>query len=230
MRQALSVAEIDDAVRAQREYYDQRAPEYEDSYQRTRGYDRGTPANAAWRAAMADLGDAFDRVPLDGDILELAAGTGAWTERIVGRARSLAVVDASTAMLDANRARLGSAAASVDYRIADLFDWRPERRWDACVFGFWLCKVPDNRIADFLGAVTDALRAGGAVCCVDKAAVAEPATELEERTLNDGRRFTIVDHPRPPARLVEVFATAGLAVELNTIGNRFCLAQGTRAG
>jgi demethylmenaquinone methyltransferase/2-methoxy-6-polyprenyl-1,4-benzoquinol methylase len=177
---------------------------------------------------MAELDDAFDRVALNGDILELAAGTGAWTERIVLRARSLTVVDASAAMLDANRARLGSAAAIVDYRIADLFDWRPERRWDACVFGFWLCKVPDNRIAGFLGAVADALRPGGVVCCVDKAAVAEPATELEERTLNDGRRFTIVDHPRPPARLVEVFAAAGLAVAVNTIGNRFCVVHGTR--
>jgi ubiquinone/menaquinone biosynthesis C-methylase UbiE len=223
------VAEIDDAVlRAQRLYYDQRAPEYDDSYQRTRGHDRGEEANAGWRAEMAELGDAFDRVPLNGDILELAAGTGAWTERIVRRARSLTVVDASPAMLDANRTRLGSAAASVDYRIADLFAWRPERRRDACVFGFWLCKVPDNRIEGFLDAVADALRPGGVVCCVDKSAVAEPATELEERTLNDGRRFTIVDHARPPARLVEVFAAAGLAVEVTTYGNRFCLVYGTR--
>jgi demethylmenaquinone methyltransferase/2-methoxy-6-polyprenyl-1,4-benzoquinol methylase len=178
------VAEIDDAVlRAQRLYYDQRAPEYDDSYQRTRGHDRGEEANAGWRAEMAELGDAFDRVPLNGDILELAAGTGAWTERIVRRARSLTVVDASPAMLDANRTRLGSAAAIVDYRIADLFGWRPERRWDACVFGFWLCKVPDNRIA-------------------------EPETELEERTLNDGRRFTIVDHPNTSTRRAVVAANS----------------------
>ena len=55
MRQALSVAEIDDAVlRAQRQYYDQRAPEYDDSYQRTRGHDRGAEANAA-RALYALL-------------------------------------------------------------------------------------------------------------------------------------------------------------------------------
>jgi demethylmenaquinone methyltransferase/2-methoxy-6-polyprenyl-1,4-benzoquinol methylase len=223
------VADNDDEVlRAQRLYYDQRAPEYDDGYQRTRGHDRGPEANTDWLAEMAELEDAYDRVPLSGDILELAAGTGAWTERLVHRARSLTVIDASAAMLAANRARLGSAAATVDYRIADLFDWHPERGWDACVFGFWLCKVPDNRIPVFLRAVADALRPGGVVCCVDKAALAEPATELEERTLNDGRRFTIIDHPRPAARVVEVFAAAGLAVEVKTIGSRFCLAHGTR--
>ena len=220
----------DEAVlRAQRLYYDQRAPEYDDAYRRTRGYDRGADGNADWLAEMAAVVEAFDRVPLTGDILELAAGTGAWTERIVGRARSLTVIDTSAAMLEANRARLRSAAATVDYRIADLFSWQPERRWDACVFGFWLCKVPDKRIAVFLNAVADALRPGGVVCCVDKAAVAEPATELEARTLNDGRRFTIIDHPRPPERLVDVFAAAGLAVDVQTIGGRFCVVQGTRA-
>ena len=211
----MRVVEGDDeaVLRDQRTYYDARASEYD---------------GAAWPADMVEVGDAFDRVPVHGDVLELAAGTGVWTERIVRGARSLTVLDASAAMLDANRERLGAAAANVDYRIVDLFEWRPERQWDACVFGFWLCKVPDDRIGAFLAAVADALRPGGVVCCVDKTAIAEPPTELEDRTLNDGRRFTIIDHPRPPDRLVEVFAAAGLVVEVETFGRRFSLVSGTR--
>jgi SAM-dependent methyltransferase len=224
------VADDDEVLQAQRLYYDQRASEYDDGYRRTRSHDRGPEGNADWFAEMDDLVDAFDRVPLTGDVIELAAGTGMWTERIVGRAGSLTVIDASAAMLDENRARLESAAAAVDYRIADLFDWHPERQWDACVFGFWLCKVPDDRIAAFLNAVAQAVRPGGVVCCIDKAAAAEPESELEARTLNDGRRFTIIDHPRPPARLVDAFAAAGIVVDVQTIGRRFCLVQGTRRG
>src|SRR5438067_1882737 len=45
----------------------------------------------------------------------------------------------------------------------------------------------------------------------------------------DGRQFTIVDHPRPPARIVELFANAGMDVHVETIGRRFCLAAGTKA-
>jgi demethylmenaquinone methyltransferase/2-methoxy-6-polyprenyl-1,4-benzoquinol methylase len=219
----------DEAVlREQRAYYDARASEYDDGHQRIRAHDRGAEGNTSWFAEMDAVVDAFDRVPVRGDVLELAAGTGAWTERLVRRSDSLTVLDGSEAMLAVNRERLGAAAANVDYRIVDLFDWQPERQWDACVFGFWLCKVPDDRIAVFLSVVADALRPGGAVCCVDKTASVEPATELEDRTLNDGRRFTIIDHPRPPERLVEVFAIAGLSVEVETFGSRFSLVNGTR--
>jgi demethylmenaquinone methyltransferase/2-methoxy-6-polyprenyl-1,4-benzoquinol methylase len=174
------------------------------------------------------LRDAFDRVDLHGDVLELAAGTGAWTERLAGRAESLTVLDGSSEMLEKNRERLGPAARRVRYVVADLFEWRPDRTWDACVFGFWLCKVPDDRIDRFLGMVADSLRVGGVVCCVDKGARAEPASEHVNRTLDDGRRFTIVDHARPPRRIVEAFARAGVAVAVETIGDRFCIASGTK--
>jgi demethylmenaquinone methyltransferase/2-methoxy-6-polyprenyl-1,4-benzoquinol methylase len=222
-------ADTDAVLREQRLYYSLRAGEYDDAYLRSGQYDRGLAVNARWQADFVRLRDAFDRVDLRGDVVELAAGTGAWTERIVGRVRSLTVIDGSAEMLDQNRARLGPFAQGVTYQVADLFDWRPRRTWDACVFGFWLCKVPDDRADDFLATVAKALRADGIVCCVDKAADLEPATERETRTLNDGRQFTIIDHPRPPSRIVDLFAKAGMSVSVETIGQRFCLASGARS-
>jgi len=219
----------DTILREQRLYYSLRAAEYDDAYLRTGQHDRGGVANANWQDEMAGLRRAFDRLPLRGDILELAAGTGAWTERLTGRARSLTVLDGSREMLERNQTRVGTAARNVAYAVVDLFDWRPERAWDACVFGFWLCKVPDSRVDAFLHSVADALRPGGIVCCVDKTTETEPVTELERRTLNDGRRFTIVDHPRPPSRLVELFQTAGMGVSVQTFGQRFCLVSGAKA-
>jgi len=221
--------DLDALLSEQRRYYDQRAGEYDEAYTRTRAHDRGPDGNAEWRREMERLTVAFDAVPLAGDVLELAAGTGTWTARIAGRASSLTVIDASAAMLDANRDRLGALAASVDYRVADLFVWEPEREWDACVFGFFLCKVPDSRVDGWLRVVASAVRAGGAVCCVDKTATVEPDIETEERVLNDGRRFRIIDHPRPPGRVAELFETAGFDVRVETFGPRFCLARGIRA-
>jgi SAM-dependent methyltransferase len=215
-------------LREQRDYYAARAAEYDDSYQRTGTHDGGPDANASWRADLARLASAFEKVPLGGDIVELAAGTGFWTERLVTRARSLHAIDGSAETLAVNRQRLGAAAERVSYQVADLFEWHPPRRWDSCVFGFWICKVPDERVATFLNTVAASLRQDGVVCFIDKAAVSEPATELEERTLNDGRRFTIIDHPRSPARFVEMFAAAGLNVRVETFGDRFCLGHGTR--
>ncbi|MGO9877005.1 MAG: class I SAM-dependent methyltransferase [Acidimicrobiia bacterium] len=217
-----------DVLREQREYYEARAAEYDDAYRRVGMYDRGADTNARWQADMARVASAFDQVPINGDIVELAAGTGFWTERLVSRARSLHVIDASAETLAINRRRLGVAAEHVSYEVADLFDWQPSRAWDACVFGFWICKVPDDRIAAFLDTVAKSIRPGGVVCLIDKAASTDPGIELEERTLNDGRQFTIIDHPRPPERLVELFAAAGLNIEVETFAERFCLGQGIR--
>jgi demethylmenaquinone methyltransferase/2-methoxy-6-polyprenyl-1,4-benzoquinol methylase len=224
----MEAVDPDRVLREQRAYYDARAAEYDEAYRREGQHDRGDEGNESWRDEMQRLRSAFDAVPLEGDIVELAAGTGAWTKRLVGRAGSLTVLDGSADMLDRNRARVGTGY-SITYEVVDLFEWRPPRTWDACVFGFWLCKVPDARVDGFLGAVAAALRPGGVVCCVDKVTVAEPLSELEDRTLNDGRRFTIIDHPRPPRRITELFRSAGMNVDVRTFGSRFCLASGTKA-
>jgi SAM-dependent methyltransferase len=225
---SMSATDDRDLLREQRDYYAARASEYDDAYQRVGAYDRGTGSNADWHEEMARISQAFDALPLTGDIVELAAGTGYWTERLVDRARSLHVIDGSAATLAVNRARLGADSARVTYEVADLFEWTPPRTWDACVFGFWFCKVPDARVPAFLRAVTGSLRPGGIVYFVDKTAAAEPESEQTERTLNDGRTFTIVDHARPTARLVELFGAAGLDITVETFGSRFCLGHGIR--
>jgi ubiquinone/menaquinone biosynthesis C-methylase UbiE len=215
-------------IREQRDYYEARAAEYDDAYRRAAKYDRGAANNADWQAEMVRLTGAFDALALSGDVVELAAGTGFWTERLVGRARSLTVIDGSTAMLAVNRNRLGSASERVHYEVEDLLAWHPRRTWDVCVFGFWLCHVPDERVAEFLDRVAESLRQGGAVCVVEKATDSEPVTELEARTLNDGRQFTIVEHPRSTETLVALFADAGISIAIETIGTRFCIGHGTR--
>ena len=221
-------AELTELLREQRDYYEARAPEYDDSYTRTGLHDRGEEVNRSWRADVGRLERMFDEAPIAGDVVELAGGTGYWTDRLVGRCRSLCVIDGSNAMLDLNRERLGQHAASIDYRVADLFEWQPDRAWDACVFTFWLSHVPDARVASFLNTVATSLRPGGAVYFVDKAAGDDTAPERVERSLEDGRRFTIIDHQRPAVQLVDRFAAAGLDIEVETIGDRFCFGHGTK--
>ncbi len=68
-----------------------------------------------------------------GDVLELTGGTGWWTERLARTAEQLTVVDSSPETLVINRERV--SRADVDYVVADLFGWRPERRYDVVFFG-----------------------------------------------------------------------------------------------
>jgi hypothetical protein len=76
-------ADSDAVLRQQLLYYALRAGEYDDAYLHTGLRDRGPSRSASWHAELARLQTAFDSVSLDGDIVELAAGTGAWTERLI---------------------------------------------------------------------------------------------------------------------------------------------------
>ena len=100
-----------------------------------------------------------------GDVLELAGGTGWWTERLAGRADRLTVVDAAPEALALNRERVGRQ--DVSYAIADLFDWRPERSYDVVFFSFWLSHVPRRRFSSFWSLVRASLRPCGRVFFID---------------------------------------------------------------
>ena len=100
-----------------------------------------------------------------GEVLELAGGTGWWTQRLAERADSLTVVDASPETLEINRARVNRP--DVDYIVADLFDWHPTRRYDVVFFSFWISHVPRPRFASFCELVSSCLLPSGRVFLID---------------------------------------------------------------
>ena len=60
-------------------YYEARAPEYDDWYLRRGRYERGPIHDAAWNAELDLAGRWLDGLPIGGEIVELAAGTGWWS-------------------------------------------------------------------------------------------------------------------------------------------------------
>lgn len=75
-----------------------------------------------------------DELPIAGDVLELACGTGQWTTLLAARARSVTAVDAAAEVLALARAR--TASPTVQFLQADLFEWQPSRRYDTVFFAF----------------------------------------------------------------------------------------------
>ena len=78
-----------------------------------------------------------------GCVLELACGTGRWTELLLRHATSVTAVDASPEMLAIASARVSDER--VRFIQADLFTWAPDRRYDVVFFGSWLSHVPLER-------------------------------------------------------------------------------------
>ena len=199
-------------LREQIAYYRARANEYDEWFLRQGRYDRGAELNARWFAEVAQVSQALERFHPGGDVLELACGTGLWTQRLARSARSLTAVDSSPEMLALNQRRLADAA-HVRYVQADLFTWTPDRRYDAIFFSFWLSHVPPERFAPFWNLVRDALNPHGRVFFADSLYTesstasdhvleGEDATTLSRR-LNDGREYRIVKVFHAPDTLAE---------------------------
>jgi demethylmenaquinone methyltransferase/2-methoxy-6-polyprenyl-1,4-benzoquinol methylase len=64
-------------------YYPARAPEYDDWWERRYEYDFGPEFEARWAGEVAEVHAALAAFGPTGDVLELAAGTGIFTGRLV---------------------------------------------------------------------------------------------------------------------------------------------------
>ena len=149
-------------------YYRARAGEYDQWWMRQGRYDRGPDATRRWFAEADEVRAALDALALDGaEALELAPGSGLWTERLAARAARVTAVDASEEMIDLCRHRLGPLADRVDFVLADLFDWEPSRGYDLVVFCFWISHVPDRRLDEFLRDGCTGVAPGGSVFFLD---------------------------------------------------------------
>jgi 2-polyprenyl-3-methyl-5-hydroxy-6-metoxy-1,4-benzoquinol methylase len=207
------------------DYYRARAGEYDEWWFRTGRYDRGPEFNTAWRSEVAEVESelaAWLDARRPAAVLELACGTGLFTRHLAPRVGGLTAIDASSEVIAINRARVG--AANVEYVQADLFAWRPSRRYDAVFFSFWLSHVPDERFATFWQTVADALGPHGAAYLIDSAfdptstARDHKLTDREAgvvtRKLNDGREFRIVKLFYRPDELAAKLQRIGWRAEI----------------
>jgi SAM-dependent methyltransferase len=207
-------------------YYRARAPEYLE-------YALDDLDAGEAELAEGEITAALDQLDVRGDVLELACGPGTWTERLHARAASLTAVDASPEMLALAAERLGDR--SVRFMQADLFRWRPDRRYDVVFFGFWLSHVPLERFAAFWSTVADALAQGGLVIFVDDGFRSErepidgPTGSTIQRWLTDGTRYRAVKVPHEPAELERRLRELGWDIEVRALPGPFFIGAGGRA-
>jgi demethylmenaquinone methyltransferase/2-methoxy-6-polyprenyl-1,4-benzoquinol methylase len=221
-------------------YYRERAPEYDEWWLRKGRYDRGEVENRRWFAEMAQVQAAFDAADFSGEVLELAAGTGNWTEWLAPRAAHVTALDGSPEVIAINRERIARLGLEdrVSYRQVDLFNWSPDRQYDAVFFGFWLSHVPAERLDSFFATVAAALRPGGTLGIIDSrreqlsSATDQPLPpeddEVMTRKLNDGRTFQIIKRYDEPAELAARLARHGIDADARVSASHFLYVVGHR--
>jgi SAM-dependent methyltransferase len=181
----------DDLLAEQRSYYRARAPEYDEWWQRRGRFDRGHEQELEWQRQVAVVDNALTSFGAYGSVLELAGGTGWWTERLARTAEHLTVVDSSPEVLALNRERVGRS--DVDYVVKDLYDWRAGTKYDVVFFSFWLSHVPRDRFGEFCPWFTPAslLRAGRSSSTIETTRCQTPLRRIHSSS-NTTPTFTCV--------------------------------------
>lgn len=229
-------ASYDDVLHEQINYYRARAAEYDEWFLRQGRYDHGAEENARWHAEAAEVATTLDSFLAAAAgpgraALELAAGTGLWTQRLAAHFDDVTAVDAAPETLAINRDRLDAAADRVTYEVADLFTWRPTRRYDVVFFSFWLSHVPPERFAAFWSLARDCLTPDGRVFLLDSRYTPDStardhrlegadATNVTRR-LNDGSEYRIVKVFYTPERLRADLAALGWQADLRATPTYF---------
>jgi trans-aconitate methyltransferase len=168
-----------------------------------------------------------------GDVLELACGPGTWTRQLLDHASLVTAVDAAPEMLTIARDRVRDHR--VRFVLAELFAWRPDRRYDVVFFGFWLSHVPLERFAEFWKLVDDCLASGGRVFFADDAyrtpdeLIEGAASSTIRRRLNDGTPYRAVKVAHAPLALETRLADLGWEISVSRTRGPFYWGAGGRA-
>jgi SAM-dependent methyltransferase len=223
-------APADDLSGEMQAYYAARAAEYDDWYLRRGRYARGPVHDLAWHTDLDAATLWLDALPLRGEIVELAAGTGWWSSLLAGKG-VLSIYDAVEAPLDRARERLLAHGLRAHIHVRDAWA-EPDRAVDALFCGFWLSHVPRARLAEFLALARRWLKPGGTFAFIDSRpdphsgavdqAVSSEA-EVSQRRLADGREFRVVKVFWQPAELEAALRAAGFAAATVTTTARFFL-------
>jgi trans-aconitate methyltransferase len=199
----------DDVVVEQVGYYRRRAREYD------------ATAYGDVDAARERIAGLVAEMRPTGDVLEIACGTGLWTEALARTAGTLTAIDAAPEVLEIARGRVPGAT----FEVADVFSWQPAARFDVVFFSAWLSHVPADRFEEFWRSLAGLLAPGGRVLFIDehvdeagKESYLADRDEVVERRLNDGTTYRVIKNFVDPAELAARLRRLGWACAIDRVG------------
>jgi len=181
----------DPATGALAEYYQQRAPEYDEVYAKPERQDD-----------LAELKRLLPLLVAARNVLEIAAGTGYWTQVIASAAASVTATDLNAETLAVAASRdYGGAAPLLLTADAYRLDSVPGE-FDLVFCGFWWSHIARGNVARFLAGVSARVAPGTHLVILDNRYVpgsSHPITRTgpdgdtyQLRRLQDGRKYEVL--------------------------------------
>ncbi len=222
--------DIKQIINEQIDYYKKRAYEYDQWFMRTGRYDKGTNLNKRWFDEIKELKEILHKFKPNGEILELACGTGWWTTELARYANSITAIDSSHEVLAINKIKLANSDCAITYQQQNLFNWKPQKKFDVVFFSFWLSHIPPLYFENFLTKVSNSLKPNGRLFIIDslleQTATAHDQSfdnnkHINKRKLNNGKEFEIVKIFYEPKILQEYLLKLGFNITVKTTNKYF---------
>ena len=188
-------------------YYAARAPEYDRIYLKP---ERQVDLRAIEQWVRGQFAGA--------SVLEIACGTGYWTQFIAEVAARVRATDLTPHTLSIAEGRV--TKANVEFLIGDAY--APAQyagQFDAAFAGFWFSHVPMSRRDEFLSALNAALEPGAKVVMLDNRFVEGSSSAISEqdaagntyqiRRLGDGTTHRVLKNFPSEAELLSLARRAG---------------------
>lgn len=151
-------------------------------------------------------------------VIEIACGTGYWTQFIAPLASSILALDSAAATMAIAKTRVPEAR--VDFLVGDAYALPHQiGRFGAAFAGFWLSHVPKSRRREFLLGLAARLEPGAKVVFLDNRYVEGSSTPLaardaegntyQTRKLEDGSTHQVLKNFPSKAELQELVAGLG---------------------
>ena len=209
----------DEVLASQADYYRRRAGEYDVTV-----YGDVVAARARIARLVAEMRPT-------GTVLEIACGTGLWTEALAGVAETVTAIDLAPEAVAIARDRV--RANNVRFEVADIFSWETAARFDVIFFAAWLSHVPMSRFDGFWRLLRGLLAAGGRVLFIDQHVEGRDeetylpgSDEIVERQLQDGSRYRIIKNFVEPERLERRLRGLGWECQMRRCGGDWGLVCG----
>lgn len=152
-----------------RRYYAARAPEYDRVYQKPER-----------QADIRRLQQWLPPIFADTRVLELACGTGFWTQYLAPVAAELVGLDTSPETLLVARQRV--PPGKVRFLVGDAYSLPQDQgTFNAAFAGFWFSHVPKHRRLEFLTGLVSVLEPGATVVLLDNTFVAGSSLPISEQ-------------------------------------------------
>jgi len=176
------------------EYYRTRAPWHDDYLSYT--------DNQSMEKLLGPLIQYFEDYITNQDILEIACGTGNWTQVLAKRARSVLATDVADSMIQIARKK-PYPEGKIEFKIADAYTLKEVEGSFNCAFAAdWFSHIPKSSIKPFLKVLHKKLEKGARVVFIDMMYRDHPDLSgfwedkegnlIKRRKLPNGQEFDVV--------------------------------------